>query len=96
MTAPAGLPEEPDLEDVLVRVPLFAEVDRLALAQLAAHLDPIVLEEGDTVCRQGEPGDCLFVLTAGRLGIHVQDATGGIPGGSTGSAPATSSARWRF
>src|SRR6185436_4664695 len=45
---------------------------------LAAHLDPIALEEGDTVCRQGEPGDCLFVLTAGRLGIHVQDATGGI------------------
>ncbi len=78
MTAPLGLPEEPDLEDVLVRVPLFAEVDRLALAQLAAHLDPIALEEGDTICRQGEPGDCLFVLTAGRLGIHVQDATGGV------------------
>jgi len=76
VTAPLGLPEEPDLEDLLVRVPLFAEVDRLALAQLAAHLDPIVLEEGETVCRQGEPGDCLFVLTAGRLAVHVQDATG--------------------
>ena len=76
MTDQLGLPEEPDLEDLLVRVPLFAEVDRLALAQLAAHLDPIVLEEGETVCRQGEPGDCLFVLTAGRLAVHVQDATG--------------------
>ena len=49
----------------------------MALAQLAAHLDPLVLQEGDTVCRQGEPGDCLFVLTSGRLGVHVHDPNGG-------------------
>ena len=95
MTAPLGLPDEPNLEDFLTRVPLFAEIDRLALAQLAAHLDPIVLQEGETVCRQGEPGDCLFVLTAGRLAVHVQDRTAGPPDGSTASAPGTSSARWR-
>lgn len=65
------------LEDSLTRIPLFAEIDRVALAQLAAHLDPIVFEEGDTVCRQGEPGDCLYVLTAGRLGVHVHDPDGG-------------------
>jgi CRP-like cAMP-binding protein/di/tricarboxylate transporter len=76
VTAARGAPEERELEDLLVRVPLFAEVDRLALAQLAAHLDPVVLEAGDTVCRQGDPGDCLFVLTAGRLGVHVTDAAG--------------------
>jgi CRP-like cAMP-binding protein/di/tricarboxylate transporter len=76
-----GLPGAPDLpnnlEDSLTRIPLFAEIDRVALAQLAAHLDPIVLQEGDTVCRQGEPGDCLFVLTTGRLGVHVHDPDGG-------------------
>jgi CRP-like cAMP-binding protein/di/tricarboxylate transporter len=69
--------DESNLEDFLTRIPLFAEIDRVALAQLAAHLDPLVLEEGDTVCRQGEPGDCLYVLTAGRLGVHVHDPDGG-------------------
>ena len=91
----AGSRASPILEDLLVRVPLFAEVDRLALAQLAAHLDPIVLEEGETVCRQGEPGDCLFVLTAGRLASTSRTRTAASPDGSTASAPGTSSARWR-
>jgi CRP/FNR family cyclic AMP-dependent transcriptional regulator len=78
MTAwPTGEPSLPDLEDSLTRIPLFAEIDRVALAQLAAHLDPLVLREGDTVCRQGEPGDRLFVLTTGRLGVHVHDSDGG-------------------
>jgi CRP-like cAMP-binding protein/di/tricarboxylate transporter len=72
-----GEPGQPSLEDSLTRIPLFAEIDRVALAQLAAHLDPLVLQEGDTVCRQGEPGDCLFVLTSGQLGVHVHDPNGG-------------------
>jgi hypothetical protein len=56
MTGPPG---ESHLEDLLTRIPLFAEIDRVALAQLAAYLDPLVVEEGGAVCRQGEPGDCL-------------------------------------
>src|SRR5262245_13206107 len=70
-------PREPSLEDTLTRIPLFAEIDRLALAQLAAHLDPIELQEGDIVCRQGEPGDCLYLLAAGQLGVHVQEPESG-------------------
>ena len=73
----ASLPGESHLEDTLTRIPLFAEIDRVALAQLAAHLDPIELQEGDTVCRQGEPGDCLYLLTSGRLGVHVHEPEGG-------------------
>ncbi len=72
-----GPPRESHLEDLLTRIPLFAEIDRVALAQLAAYLDPLVVEEGNAVCRQGEPGDCLYVLTAGRLGVHVHDAGDG-------------------
>ena len=61
-----GPPGESHLEDLLKRIPLFTEIDRVALAQLAAYLDPLVIEEGSAVCRQGEAGDCLYVLTAGR------------------------------
>ena len=72
-----GDPPLPDLEDLLTRIPLFAEIERVALAQLAAHLDPVVLAEGDTVCRQGEPGDCLYVIATGRLGVQLHDPNGG-------------------
>jgi CRP-like cAMP-binding protein/di/tricarboxylate transporter len=73
----ASLPGEPHLEDTLTRIPLFAEIDRVALAQLAAHLDPMEFQEGDTVCRQGEAGDCLYLLTSGRLGVHVHEPDSG-------------------
>jgi CRP-like cAMP-binding protein/di/tricarboxylate transporter len=65
-------------EELLLRIPLFADIDRVALAQLAAHLDPLLFEAGDTVCQQGEPGDCLYVLTAGGLGVHVHDPDGAV------------------
>jgi CRP-like cAMP-binding protein/di/tricarboxylate transporter len=64
------------LEDVLTRIPLFAGLDRVARAQLAAHLDPVAVAQGDAVCRQGEPGDSLYVVAAGRLGVHVHDPAG--------------------
>jgi DASS family divalent anion:Na+ symporter len=70
-------PGDQSLEDTLTRIPLFAEVDRVALAQLAAHLDPIVYQEGEVVCRQGEPGDCLYLLTSGQLGVHVHEPESG-------------------
>jgi hypothetical protein len=38
-----GPADESNLEGFLTRIPLFAEVDRVALARLAAHLDPVVL-----------------------------------------------------
>ena len=59
-------------------MPLFAEVDRLALrppAGRAPRSDRARGGETDSAAR-AEPGDCLFVLTAGRLAVHVQDATG--------------------
>jgi DASS family divalent anion:Na+ symporter len=73
----ASAPGDPHLEETLTRIPLFAEIDRVALAQLAAHLDPIEFQEGDIVCRQGEPGDCLYLLTSGQLGVEVHESGSG-------------------
>src|SRR5205823_12764517 len=76
--------DEPDVIEVdqsadraalLARVDLFSGLDRLALAKLAASLDPVSFEDGEAACRQGEPGDSLFVIARGRLGVYV-DAGG--------------------
>ena len=76
MTLPGPGDPSQQLEDLLTRVPLFEGIDRVTLARLAAHLDPLVVAEGETVCRQGEPGDCLYVVATGRLGVHVHAADG--------------------
>jgi CRP-like cAMP-binding protein/di/tricarboxylate transporter len=64
-------PHGPDLEALLTRIPLFTGLDRVARARLAAHLDPRELAPGETLCRQGEPGNGLYVVTAGRLTVLV-------------------------
>jgi CRP-like cAMP-binding protein len=30
--------------------------------------------DGDVICRQGEPGDCMFIVQAGRLVVMREDA----------------------
>jgi len=63
--------------DLLRRVDLFAGLDRVHLARLAAHLDVVAVEPGAVVCRQGEPGDALYVIARGRFGVYAPSPAGG-------------------
>ena len=55
-------------EELLTRVGLFAALGRVELAKLAAYLDPVELDAGGEVFRQGETGDSLYVVASGALG----------------------------
>jgi predicted acylesterase/phospholipase RssA/CRP-like cAMP-binding protein len=46
---------------------LFGEIDHDALLALARRAEFTALESGAVLCRQGEAGDCLFILLTGRL-----------------------------
>jgi CRP-like cAMP-binding protein/di/tricarboxylate transporter len=63
-------------EEVLTRVGLFAGLGRVELAKLAAHLEPVAVEPGDVVFRQGDPGDSLYLVAAGALGVFVATPEG--------------------
>jgi CRP-like cAMP-binding protein/di/tricarboxylate transporter len=63
-------------EEVLTRVGLFAGLGRVELAKLAAHLEPVAIEPGHVVFRQGEPGDSLYVVASGLLGVFVAAPAG--------------------
>ena len=52
---PAGEPAR-----VLAGVPLFAGLDRVALAKLAAHFEHVRFDAGETVFREGDPGDAFY------------------------------------
>ena len=56
---------------LLSRVELFSGLDRLMLARLAADLDPTELVDGQSVVLQGEPGDSLYLVARGQLGVFM-------------------------
>jgi len=68
-----------DLEhaDLLAKVKLFAGVDRVTLAKLAARLESLSVPRGTDVFRQGDPGDAVYLVARGSLGAFV--ATDGDP-----------------
>ena len=63
---PAGEPAR-----VLAGVPLFAGLDRVALAKLAAHFERVRFEPGEIVFREGDPGDAFYVVLVGTFSDFV-------------------------
>ncbi|MDQ4095807.1 MAG: ATP-binding cassette domain-containing protein [Actinomycetota bacterium] len=66
-----------DLEAARLRkIPLFADLDAQTLSDLALQLSPERYPTGETIVRQGDPGDKLYVISEGQADVYVED--GGI------------------
>jgi CRP/FNR family cyclic AMP-dependent transcriptional regulator len=59
--------EGPTLNDVLRRAPLFAALDDEASAALRANMSEVMLERGDSLFHEGDPGDRLYVVIEGKI-----------------------------
>lgn len=62
-TAPARLVEL----ELLKRVPMFSRSSPLVLETLAAVLGTVVVDEGATVVKEGDPGDSLYLVAEGEF-----------------------------
>jgi CRP/FNR family cyclic AMP-dependent transcriptional regulator len=58
--------------------PLFGGIGSDALDQLADSCSSRTARTGDTIIEEGEQGDCLFVVTAGRLRAEKRTPSGDI------------------
>jgi CRP-like cAMP-binding protein/di/tricarboxylate transporter len=56
--------------DLLSRVDVFASLDRVELARLAAYLEPHQFADGEVVFHQGEIGDSLYIVSDGRVCVY--------------------------
>jgi NTE family protein/lysophospholipid hydrolase len=75
MTQPlAASPPPPSSH--LAQTRLFAGIDAGVLASFDDDAHYLRLEGGDTLCRQGEPGDALWVVARGRLHVMVETGAG--------------------
>src|SRR5438128_1464070 len=55
--------------ETLAAVPLFGILGRQQLEELAGFFVELSYQSGDTVCREGEKGDALFVVLSGELDV---------------------------
>ena len=53
---------------------LFAPLDPSTLEYLASRVEPVAIAAGETVFRQGEPGDRYYLVEAGRVSVTVDGA----------------------
>jgi di/tricarboxylate transporter len=63
---------------ILSRVPLFAGLDRVAFAKLAAHFERVRFGPGEVVFREGDPGDAFYVVLEGRFSAYVGTSDAGV------------------
>jgi NTE family protein len=71
MTLPLGASPTPPSSH-LAATRLFAGVDARVLARFDSPDHYVGLEGGDTLCRQGDRADALWVVTRGRLHVIVE------------------------
>jgi uncharacterized membrane protein len=61
---------------LLAEIPFFQFLDEQERVSLAAQLEEVHLPEGQALFHYGEPGDCLYVIRAGKAEVFFKDDTG--------------------
>jgi CRP-like cAMP-binding protein len=65
-----------DLLNVFKRVELFRGLTEAQLQRLAEISQQEAYNKGEAICRQGDPGDEMYVIADGQVEIVVRDMTG--------------------
>ena len=66
----------PSLRDKLTSLSLFEQLSERELDALAGELEWLCIPGGWELFHEGDPGDSLFVVVAGRMGVVTADADG--------------------
>lgn len=56
-------------EQALPLIEIFAKLDAAEMTELAARFETRSLKRGETVIRQGEPADALYIVVSGRFSV---------------------------
>ena len=61
---------------VLAQVPLFANISNARLKLIAFASQRVEFTAGQDICRQGEPGDCAYIILSGHADVFVHTDQG--------------------
>jgi sigma-B regulation protein RsbU (phosphoserine phosphatase) len=71
----ARMKHESMSENLLGRIPLFADLPAEELDRLMSALDVVHLRSGDILFREGDPGEHMYVMVKGELEINMASNT---------------------
>lgn len=60
-------------EQALPLIEIFAQLDAAEMTELAARFETRSLKRGETVIREGEPADALYIVVSGRFSVSRAD-----------------------
>jgi CRP-like cAMP-binding protein len=69
---------ERDMEAIVIGSHLFKSLDLAARANLIASAFVMMYDAGDTILREGDPGDTMFLVMEGTVRIETHGATGNV------------------
>lgn len=61
---------------MLVRIPMFAGLDANDMAAVLRISNSQRFVQGEQICRQGEPGMCMFIICSGTAVVRLKDDEG--------------------
>ena len=61
---------------LLKGIPLFADLEQGELMDVLRMARPIQCQQGEVLCQQGDPGDCMYVIQAGQVSVVVRGPDG--------------------
>ena len=64
------------LSQILKNVELFRDLSDDQLSQISSISKQEVYAKGEAICKQGEPGDAMYVISTGQVEINVRDNEG--------------------
>ncbi|MBD3308017.1 cyclic nucleotide-binding domain-containing protein [candidate division KSB3 bacterium] len=59
------------LDSKLAHVSLFIHLDTTERQQIAEHLSPVSFTAGTTILREGDQGDCMYLIKSGSVGVYT-------------------------
>lgn len=68
-----------DITALLLQSPLFERIPPSSIERVGELIEPVRFEAGDTVVRQGDPGDYYYVIESGRCEVLREREGGGEP-----------------
>lgn len=64
------------LLNILKSVELFRDLNEEQLEQISKISKKQVYSRGESICKQGDPGDAMYVISSGQVEINVRDNKG--------------------
>jgi response regulator RpfG family c-di-GMP phosphodiesterase len=61
-----------DLHPMLDRSELFANLEAASVERIGGCLQPVTFEPGRVICREGEAGDCMYIIVDGRVSVSSE------------------------